>query len=191
METGLRQKQALLRAGPYGGARVCVWSLSRVQPSVTPWTVAHQAPLPMGFSRQEYWSALPFPPPGTEPALQANPLPDEPSGKPWSLRSRASPVFTTFRLNPADSSRRLLPQGRLLTAGRPPPPRGPVTTDSLLTSHTPCLQPGAPPSFARQESLLPPGAPAPRPHVLPPRSPRAANRSGLPGSLVRGGQRRP
>ena len=32
--------------------------------SVTPWTVAHQAPLSMGFSRQEYWSRLPFPSPG-------------------------------------------------------------------------------------------------------------------------------
>ena len=31
---------------------------------VTPWTVAHQAPLSMGFSRQEYWSGLPFPTPG-------------------------------------------------------------------------------------------------------------------------------
>ena len=30
----------------------------------TPWTVAHQAPLSMGFPRQEYWSGLPFPPPG-------------------------------------------------------------------------------------------------------------------------------
>ena len=36
---------------------------SRVQLFVTPWTVAHQAPLSMGFSRQEYWSGLPFPPP--------------------------------------------------------------------------------------------------------------------------------
>ena len=34
---------------------------------VTPWTVAHQAPLSMGFSRQEYWSGLPFPPPGDLP----------------------------------------------------------------------------------------------------------------------------
>ena len=32
--------------------------------SVTPWTVARQAPLSMGFSRQEYWSGVPFPPPG-------------------------------------------------------------------------------------------------------------------------------
>ena len=34
---------------------------------VTPWTVAHQAPLSMGFHRQEYWSALPCPPPGNLP----------------------------------------------------------------------------------------------------------------------------
>ena len=35
--------------------------------SVTPWTVAHQAPLSIGFSRQKYWSRLPFPPPGDLP----------------------------------------------------------------------------------------------------------------------------
>ena len=38
--------------------------LSRVQLSATPWTIAHQAPLSMEFSRQEYWSGLPFPTPG-------------------------------------------------------------------------------------------------------------------------------
>ena len=37
------------------------------QLSVTPWTVAHQAPLPLEFSRQENWSGLPFPPPGDLP----------------------------------------------------------------------------------------------------------------------------
>ena len=37
---------------------------SHVRLLVTPWTVAHQAPLSMGFSRQEYWSGLPFPSPG-------------------------------------------------------------------------------------------------------------------------------
>ena len=37
--------------------------VSRVRLSVTPWTMAHQAPLSMGFSRQEYWSGLPFPSP--------------------------------------------------------------------------------------------------------------------------------
>ena len=55
-----------------------------------PWTVAHQAPLSMGFSRQEYWSGLPFPPPGDlagpgiepgSPAFQADFLPSEPPGE--------------------------------------------------------------------------------------------------------------
>ena len=57
----------------------------------TPWTVAHQAPLSMGFSRQDYWSGLPFPFPGDRPnpgietrspALQAEALTSEPPGKP-------------------------------------------------------------------------------------------------------------
>ena len=46
---------------------VCVSVLSRVQVFATPQTVAHQAPLSMGFPRQEYWSVLPFPPPGDLP----------------------------------------------------------------------------------------------------------------------------
>ena len=67
-------------------------SLGSVRPFVTPWTVAYQAPLSMGFSRQEYWSGLPFPSPGSRPnpgikprspAFQANALPSEPSGKPF------------------------------------------------------------------------------------------------------------
>ena len=41
--------------------KVKVKSLSRVRPSVTPWTAAFQAPLSMGFSRQEYWSGVPLP----------------------------------------------------------------------------------------------------------------------------------
>ena len=46
----------------------CVLSrFSHVQLFATPWTVAHQAPLSMVFSRQEYWSGLPFPPPGDLP----------------------------------------------------------------------------------------------------------------------------
>ena len=43
--------------------KVKVKSLSCVRPSVTPWTAAFQAPLPMGFSRQEYWSGVPLPSP--------------------------------------------------------------------------------------------------------------------------------
>ena len=42
-------------------------SLSRVRLFATPWTVAYQASLSMGFSRQEYWSGLPFPSPGDLP----------------------------------------------------------------------------------------------------------------------------
>ena len=58
---------------------------------MTTWTVAHQAPLSMKFSRQEYWSGLPFPPPGDPPnagikprtpALQADSLPSELFEKP-------------------------------------------------------------------------------------------------------------
>ena len=56
-----------------------------------PWTVAHQAPPSMGFSRQEYWSGLPFPSPGDlpdpvieprSPTLQADALTSAPPGKP-------------------------------------------------------------------------------------------------------------
>ena len=43
--------------------------LSRVRLFVTPWTVAYQAPLSMGFSRQQYWRGLPFPSPGDLPDL--------------------------------------------------------------------------------------------------------------------------
>ena len=50
----------------------CAGVLSRVLLFVTPWTVAHQAPLSMGFSRQEYWSGLPFSPPGGLPDPGAN-----------------------------------------------------------------------------------------------------------------------
>ena len=68
--------------------KVKVKSLSRVRLFATPWTVASQGPPSMGFSRQEYWSGLPFlspgdlPNPGIEPgspALQADALPSEPT----------------------------------------------------------------------------------------------------------------
>ena len=47
--------------------RVKVKSLSRVRLFATLWTIAYQAPLSMGFFRQEYWSGLPFPSPGDLP----------------------------------------------------------------------------------------------------------------------------
>ena len=74
----------------------CRKSLSHVQLFATPWTVAHQAPLSMGFSRQDYCSGLPFPSledlpnPGIEfrcPALQADSLPSEPPGEPLSTET--------------------------------------------------------------------------------------------------------
>jgi len=57
---------------------------------VTPWTVAHQAPPSIGFSKQEYWSGLPFPSPGdlsdpgiepVSPEFQTDALTSEPPGK--------------------------------------------------------------------------------------------------------------
>ena len=61
---------------------------SRVRLFATLWTVAHQAPLSMGFSRQEYWSGLPCPPPGDLP---------NPGMEPASLTSPAlaGELFTT------------------------------------------------------------------------------------------------
>ena len=64
--------------------------LGHVQLFETPWTLAYQGPPSMRFSRQEYWSGLPFPSPGDlpnpgieprPPALQADALPSEPPGK--------------------------------------------------------------------------------------------------------------
>ena len=66
----------------------------QLQPILILRTVACQAPLSMGFFRQEYWSGLPGPSPGDllnpriqfwSPALQEDSLPSEPPGKPWCL----------------------------------------------------------------------------------------------------------
>ena len=77
---------------PYLSIHPCLCSV--MSDSATLWTVAHQAPLSMGFSRQKYWSGLPCPPPGdlpntgikptspVSPALQVDSLPTEPLGKP-------------------------------------------------------------------------------------------------------------
>ena len=70
---------------------VCAYSLSCVRLFATLWTAVHQAPLSLGFSRQEYWSELPCPPPRDvpdpgikprSPTLQVVSLPSEPPGKP-------------------------------------------------------------------------------------------------------------
>ena len=51
----------------------CVQSLSHVQLFVTPWTIAHQAPLPVEYSRQEYWREEPFPLPKDLPNPETEP----------------------------------------------------------------------------------------------------------------------
>ena len=72
-----------------------------------PWTIAHEAPLSMGFSRQEYWSGLPFltaealPNPGIEPvspAWQTGSLPLAPPGKPMLLLLLLLSHFSCVRL---------------------------------------------------------------------------------------------
>ena len=88
---------------------LCACLLSHVQLFSTPWTVARQAPLSLGFSRQAYWSGLPRPPPGDlpnpgieprSPAWQVHSLPAEPQGKllwimmPWTFVN--SFVWTCF-----------------------------------------------------------------------------------------------
>ena len=89
-----------LPSEPPGKLRVK--SLSRVQLFATPWTVAYLAPPSMGFSRQEYWSGLPFPSPGDLPnpgikpgslALQADTLLSEPPGKPTNTSCIFSILF--------------------------------------------------------------------------------------------------
>ena len=71
---------------------LCNYSLTCVQLFETSQTVAHQAPLSLEFSRQEYWSGLPLAPPGDlpnpgiepqSPALRANALPTKLLGKPY------------------------------------------------------------------------------------------------------------
>ena len=114
----------------YGCMTVKVKLLSHVQLFATPWTVAYQALPSMGFSRQEYWSGLPFrspedlPDPGTQPrspAWQADTLQSEPPGKsienlygllcPWDFPGKNTGVGCYFLL-----------QGIFLTQGSNPHP---------------------------------------------------------------------
>ena len=93
---------------------IVVQLLSCIQLFMTPWTVARQAPLSMGFPRQEYWSELPFPSPGdlpnsgiefTMPVFEGGFFTTELLGKPWfsasivpafSLCKRSSPFSSFF-----------------------------------------------------------------------------------------------
>ena len=85
-------------------------SLSHVRLFATPWTVAHQAPPSLEFSRQKYWSGLPFPSPGDFPnlgiesrsfALQADALPFDPPGNPnisWQIDEETMETVADFIL---------------------------------------------------------------------------------------------
>ena len=86
--------------------------------SVTPCTVAHQAPLSMGFPRQEYWSGLPFPPPEdlpypemepVSPALVGGFFTAEPSGKPNINGKKA----LKLEINPRCPSKKLKRKKRI------------------------------------------------------------------------------
>ena len=102
---------------------VKVKSHNRVRLFATPWTVAHQDPPSMGFSRQEYWSGLPFPSPGDlpdpgiepwSPAFQADALTSEPPGEPWYNISQPCLTNVDSRLKRRDIA--LLTKVRLVKA---------------------------------------------------------------------------
>ena len=98
------------------------FSHSVVSNSVTPWTAGLQAPLSLEFSRQEYWSGLPFPSPGylpnpgsessfpVSPALKVDSLPTEPMGKP--TRYLESLVAQRVKRLPAMQETRVRSLGR-------------------------------------------------------------------------------
>ena len=94
---------AIFEISLYSLNKHCMLNLSHVQLFATTWTVAHQAPLSMGLSRQEYCSGLPFPFPGDlpdpgiklgSPVLQAESLPTEVSEKPlFTLHSNKNYIL--------------------------------------------------------------------------------------------------
>ena len=96
-------------------------------PLITPWTVARQAPLSVGFPMKEHWSGLPFPSPGdfpdleikpTSPALAGEFLTTDPLGKPTKLDTAGNNPFKVngqqnFMFFPADRCRRQWCQTKL------------------------------------------------------------------------------
>ena len=87
----------LKREGILNHMCTCVLSrFSHVRLLATPWTVAHQAPLSMGFSRQEFWGGLPCPPPGDlpDPGMEtASPVAPALTGRLFSTESPGKPTF--------------------------------------------------------------------------------------------------
>ena len=106
-------------------------SLSHVQLFVTPRTVADQAPVSMGFSRQDYWRGLPFPSPGDlphpemepgSPTLQADALTSETPGKPKEYWTRLLCPPPGDLPNPGTKLRSLTLQADSLTSESPGKP---------------------------------------------------------------------
>ena len=145
-----------LLSSEFAHVKVKVKSLSRVRLFATPWTLAYQAPPSMGFSRQEYWSGLPFPSPGDLPnpgikprslTLQADALPSEPqefahrSTKTFSSVTQSCPTLC----DPMNHSMPGLPVHRQL----------PEFTQTHVHQVSDAIQPSHP--------LLFPSPPAPNP----------------------------
>ena len=107
-------KATILEALPLFEVPLLCCLVSHVWLFLTPWTVAGQAPLSVGFPRQEYWSGWPFPSPGdlpdpgTEPALAGGFFTTQPAGKPWRYfySDRTPPSPTSFWLLIQESNRK-------------------------------------------------------------------------------------
>ena len=82
---------------------LAIHSLSRVRLVATSWTVAHQAPLSMGFSRQEYWSGLPLPPPGDLPKPGIEPVSPASAGAFFTAKPPGKPCV---ELDPGEKRNR-------------------------------------------------------------------------------------
>ena len=117
-----------------------------------PWTVAHQAPLSMGFSRQEYRNGLLCPPPGDlpnrgikprSPALQEDSLPSEPPGKPINgivfPISFSDSLLLVYR-NSVDSGTSLVVQWLRLCFHCRGQPLKPIHVEPMIHKGSPCSQ---------------------------------------------------
>ena len=89
--------------------------LSRVRLFGTPWPVAHQAPLSMEFSRQEYWSGLPFPTPGGLPSSGLEPTSPALAGRFFTTEPPGSPKAPEIQFLEENSSDCSLLKGRALS----------------------------------------------------------------------------
>ena len=72
---------------------MCALSLSHAQLFATAWTIAHQAPLSVEVFRQEYWSGLPFPPPGDLPDPGIQPASPELAGRFFTIEPLGKPCM--------------------------------------------------------------------------------------------------